>query len=94
VGTPQRDTAGSSRLPPLLTYTALRVVLMIVVGAFCYLVGLRSWALVVIALLASLPMSYLLLRRQREALSASVDARLAVRRELRAQLRGDDDAPP
>jgi hypothetical protein len=79
------------RIPPLLTYTVARLGLMVAVGVLCYLLGFREWALLLLTVLVSLPLSYLLLRRQREALSASMDGRLAARRRLRAELRGDDE---
>ncbi len=78
-----------------LTYTVARLAVFAVVATVLYFVGLRSFVLVALALLVSLPLSYVLLRRQREALSTEVERRVDGRRqrrtELRDQLRGDGD---
>jgi predicted permease len=78
-----------------LIYTAARLLVLFAVAGLLYLLGLRGFLLAMVALLVSLPVSYLLLRRQREAFGADVERRLAARRarrtELRAKLRGDDE---
>ena len=76
-------------------YTAGRVLVFAVLAALCWVVGLRGFVLVVAALLLSIPASWYLLARQREAMAADVErrvtARQARRSDLRAQLRGDDE---
>jgi hypothetical protein len=83
-----------SRISPALTYTAGRIALFIAVGALLYLVGFRNFVLVLLALAISMPLSYVVLRRQREAFAVQVAGRLEHRRaekeKLRAALRGDD----
>jgi hypothetical protein len=83
------------RVPPVVTYTAGRIALFAVVGALLYLAGFRNFVLVLLALVISMPLSYLVLRRQREAFAAQVADRLEHRRaekdRLRAALRGDDE---
>ncbi len=78
-----------------LTYTVARLAIFAVVATVLYFVGLRSFVLVALALLVSLPLSYVVLRRQRLALAAEVEQRVEGRRrrrsELREQLRGDAD---
>lgn len=78
-------------------YTAGRVLVFGVLVALAWLVGLRGFLLVAVALLLSVPVSWFLLARQREALAADVERRIterqARRTDLRAQLRGDDDPP-
>jgi hypothetical protein len=86
--------AAPSRISPALTYTAGRIALFVVVGALLYLVGFRNFVLVLLALVISMPLSYVVLRRQREAFAVQVAGRLEHRRaekeKLRAALRGDD----
>jgi hypothetical protein len=84
------------RLSPAVTYTAGRVALFVAVAAALYAVGFRTFALVLLALVISMPLSYVVLRRQREAFGEQVARRVERRRaekeKLRAALRGDDDA--
>lgn len=75
----------------MLAYTVARLGLFVVVAGVFYLLGLRRFALVIVALVITLPLSYVLLRRQREALSGQIESRVQRRVQLRAQLRGDDD---
>ena len=80
---------------PFLVYTAGRVLVFIGVVAILYVLGVRSFLLVAVALLLSLPLSYLLLAGPRAALGAEVERRVAARRarreDLRSRLRGDDE---
>jgi hypothetical protein len=84
------------RLAPVVTYTAGRIALFLVVGVVLFLVGFRSFLLVLLALVISMPLSYVVLRKQREAFAVQVGHRLSHRRaekeRLRAALRGDDAA--
>ncbi len=76
-----------------LIYTAGRLAIFLTVAGVLWLVGFRSWVLTLVAILVSMPVSYVLLRRQRAALADEVGRRVADRRELRARLRGDEPAP-
>lgn len=58
----------------LLYYTAARVVLFAVALGLLYLLGARSWLLLLLALLASGLASYILLSRQRDAVAEVVRA--------------------
>jgi Protein of unknown function (DUF4229) len=81
---------------PFLVYTAARMLLLFAMALLLYLIGLHGFVLAAFAVVLSLPLSYLLLARQRVALGADVERRLAARRarsaDLRARLRGDDTA--
>jgi hypothetical protein len=76
-------------------YTVGRLLVFVGCAALLYLLGLRSFVLVLAALLVSLPVSYLLLAGPRNELAADVERRLARRRarreDLRTRLRGEDD---
>jgi len=76
-------------------YTAGRVLVLFAAAAVLYALGLRGFALAAVAILVSLPVSYLLLRRQRLAFGEEIERRLQARRtrreELRGDLRGDDE---
>jgi cytochrome c-type biogenesis protein CcmH/NrfF len=81
---------------PGVVYTAARLGVFVLVAALLYAVGFRSWMLALGALLISAPLSYYVLRRQREAFAAQVEGRVSARQaekaRLRATLRGDDEA--
>jgi hypothetical protein len=81
---------------PFLMYSGARVLLFVAVAALLYAAHFRGLLLGAIALLLSLPLSYVLLARQRTAFAEDVERRVAQRRErredLRSRLRGDDEA--
>jgi hypothetical protein len=87
---------GRRGLSPAVVYTAGRLALFLVVAAALYLVGFRAPLLLLLALVISMPLSYLVLRRQREAfaeqVARKVERRRAEKETLRAALRGDDSA--
>ena len=76
-------------------YTAGRVLVFAGVAALLFVVGLRGFVLVLVALLVSLPVSYVLLARARAGFAADVERRMTARRarreDLRSRLRGDDE---
>jgi hypothetical protein len=76
-------------------YTAGRVLVFAVLAGLLWLVGLRGFLLVIAALVLSVPVSYFLLARQRDALAADLERKVTDRQsrreDLRSQLRGDDD---
>ncbi len=75
------------KIHPALTYTAGRTALMAAVAAALFAVGFRSWALVLLAIVISMPLSWFVLRRQREQLAERVAAHQQRRQQERAALR-------
>jgi hypothetical protein len=77
-------------------YTLLRFGLFGVLFGLLWLLGVRSLLGAVIALVLSIPLSYVLLARPRAALAQTIEQRVAARRtrqaELDAGLRGDTAA--
>jgi hypothetical protein len=80
---------------PFLAYTAGRLLVLLAVAALLYALGLRGFLLAAVALLVSLPVSYLMLRRQRQAFGEDIERRIERRRarrgDLRSELRGEDE---
>lgn len=76
-------------------YTAGRVLVFVGLAAVLSVLGLRGFPLVLAALLLSVPVSYLVLARQRAAFAADLERRVTERRvkhdDLRTKLRGDDE---
>jgi Protein of unknown function (DUF4229) len=60
----------------VLAYTSARIVLFVAALGLLYLTGARGLLLVALALLASGILSYVLLSRQRDAMSSSLTGRL------------------
>lgn len=77
------------RFSPFWAYTLARLGVLLAVGAVLWLLGFRSWALALSALLLSLPVSLALLRKQRRAFAHDLERRVRQRRELRAKLGGE-----
>lgn len=65
---------------PLLTYTLLRVALVAGAGAVLYLLGVRTWLLVVLAVVIGAGLSYVLLANPRHAAAADLERRSGGRR--------------
>ena len=84
-----------SRVHPGVLYTGARALIFVVLLALLYSVGFRSWLLIFGALLISAPVSYFLLRGQRDAFAQRVEGRVGKRKaekaRLRAALAGEDD---
>jgi uncharacterized membrane protein YedE/YeeE len=59
-----------------LTYTSARILLFVAALALLYLIGARGLLLVALALVASGIISFVVLSRQRDAMSMSLSARL------------------
>jgi hypothetical protein len=76
---------------PLLLYTLARLGLLIVVGAVLYLAGARTWLLVILAFLISGLLSYVVLGRLRDGVSAKVATRIDASRERRAAASDAED---
>jgi uncharacterized membrane protein len=83
------------RVHPAVLYTAARLGVFVVIAALLFLVGFRSWILVLVALALSAPVSYFLLRNQRDAYAERIEGRISKRRaekeRLRSALAGDDE---
>lgn len=79
---------------PALRYTLARLLLVLVSAGALYVVGLRGWPLAIGAIAISLPLSWFVLRSQREAFASRLDEKMKRRAQerdrLRAALRGDD----
>ena len=77
----------------VLRYTALRVLVLAAVAALLWLAGLRGLWLLLIAVLVSGLVSLVLLRRQRDAMSAALfERQQAVRRRLAERAAAEDAA--
>lgn len=75
----------------LLRYTLLRALVLVVVGALLWLVGLRGFVLVAGALFVSGLVSLFALRRSRDQVSVAWDRRLSTIRERTAAEDAWDD---
>lgn len=78
---------------PFLVYTAGRIGIFAVITGLLWFVGLNGLVLFLAALALSLPVSFVVLSRQRQALGNQIDRRMVERRSrrdaLRSRLRGD-----
>ena len=83
------------KVHPALSYTLYRFSLIVAVACVLFLVGFRSWALVLGAFVISLPLSWFVLRKQRQQLAARIaehqERRQAEREELRRALDADPE---
>ena len=68
----------------LLLYTAARLGLLLIAAAVLYLLGARSWFLLILAFLVSGLLSFVLLKRLRDGVSVKVASRVDASRERRA----------
>jgi O-antigen ligase len=79
-------------------YTLLRFGLFLVLWALLWLARVPVFLAALIALVLSVPLSFILLRKQREKMAANLEqrvtARQAERHELDTRLSGEDDGPP
>jgi hypothetical protein len=93
------------RLSPVVVYTSSRLVLFIVTATILALAGMKGVLLLLVALLASGLLSYVLLSKQRDAMSAAVVARASrgetprqagrfssLRNRLEERTRAEDEA--
>jgi Mn2+/Fe2+ NRAMP family transporter len=78
-----------------IAYTCARILLFVAAAGLLYVVGARGLLLLGLALLVSGIASYVLLSRQRDAMSGAIAARLQGLRGLRSRLdagaRAEDD---
>lgn len=77
---------------PFIIYSVLRLALIVAVGFVLYLVGMRGWLLGVVAVLVALLVSYLALRRQREAAALYIATRRSDRQVSGVRLDRDNAA--
>lgn len=77
-----RDTRGVKRPGPVLVYTTSRLLVLVVALTVLGFLGLRGIALLLVAVVVSGLASYVLLSKQRDAMSAAVVSR-AERTRLR-----------
>jgi hypothetical protein len=75
---------------PIAIYTAGRLAVFAMLAALLWLLGLSGFMLFALALLLSMPVSYLVLGRQLAAVTRLVEERRARRMRLRSQLRDED----
>lgn len=75
-------------------YTGLRFGLFFALWGLLYLIGLHGFLAPVLALVLSVPLSFVLLAKPRARFASQIEARLAARRaerdDLDTQLDGDD----
>jgi hypothetical protein len=80
----------------LALYLTGRLAAFVVALGVLYLIGLRSFYLLLAALALSVPLSVFALRRPRHALAADIEQRVerkrSRQRNLRAALRGDEES--
>ncbi len=82
-----------SRPSPVLVYTASRILLFVASAGVLYLIGARGLLLLLLALVVSGLLSFVLLSRQRDALSAVVvDRSRRVRDRMDARTTAEDAA--
>lgn len=81
-------------MKPLALYTLARLMVTVAIAGLLWLLGLNGFPLLMVAILLSLPVSYLLLARQRAVLAGELEQQVNRRRtrreEFRARLRGED----
>lgn len=92
-GVTDPDRPWFARIHPAVLYTVGRLAIFGVLVAIFALLNFRHWALVILPLVLSVPISAIALRRLRHSWASRVDSSLTRRRSdkahLRAQLRGD-----
>jgi hypothetical protein len=92
-GLPAGPSFGRS-IGTLWVYTILRFLVFGALFGLLWFFGVPAFLAAVLALLLSLPLSYVVLAKPRAALAETIEARMQVRRarheELNARLHGDD----
>lgn len=80
-------------ISPAVKYTISRLLLVGLAAGVLYLVGFRGWTLAFAAVIVSLPLSWFLLRKQREEFAVAMEEnarrRAGEKASLREALRGD-----
>lgn len=92
--TPDRPTFARS-MGVFWLYTLLRFAIFFVIFGVLWLVGVGAFLAAVISLVLSIPLSFVLLAKQRRALATTIEQRVnqhqARSRDLDAKLNGTDD---
>ena len=90
-----RPPSPGQTLGAMWLYTVLRFALFLALWGLLYVARVPTLLAATIALVLSIPLSYILLRKQRDRLAANLEARvtarLAQRHDLDAQLTGDTE---
>ena len=90
---PTRPTAGQT-LGAMWLYTVLRFGMFLLLWALLWLARVPGLLAALIALVLSVPLSFVLLRRQRERVAANLEQRIAARQaeqhNLDAKLSGEE----
>lgn len=91
-----KNTAETSPSPtpaghPFLLYTVARITLFLAVAGILYLIGARGFLLLIIAFLLSGLLSFIVLDRLRDSVSARLSQRVDRARERRAQAAAAED---
>ncbi|MGY2078321.1 DUF4229 domain-containing protein [Modestobacter sp. SYSU DS0657] len=93
---PVGPTGGPAEPPPLvpwlLAYTFARLAIVAALVALIWVLGLPGFPALLFGLLLGMPVAYLALRPMRDRLTEAIAARSIRKQQLRAELRGDDDA--
>jgi biopolymer transport protein ExbB/TolQ len=78
---------------PVVVYTSYRILIFFVTVVVLYAFGLRTWLLLLVAVLVSGLLSFVLLSRQRDAMSQAVVKRGAsLRQRMQEATEAEDDA--
>jgi Protein of unknown function (DUF4229) len=92
-GSPQGGFGGY--MGAMWLYTVLRIGLFFALFGLLWLLGVTGFLGAIIALALSMPLSYVLLSRPRQAFAALIEQRIEARRvrqaDLDAKLSGDED---
>ncbi|MFL6161589.1 MAG: DUF4229 domain-containing protein [Jatrophihabitantaceae bacterium] len=93
---PSKPTPGQT-LGAMWLYTSLRFGLFLALWALLWLARVPGLLAALIALVLSVPLSYVLLRRQREKVAVNLEQRIAARQakqdQLDVRLSGEDRPP-
>ena len=93
-GPPPPEPSFGRSIGALWLYTILRFLVFGILFGLLWLVGAPGFLAAVLALLLSVPLSYVLLAKPRAALAETIEARLRARRtrsdKLSSRLKGDD----
>ena len=83
----QEPTASFGRwMGAMWLYTTLRFALFFLLWAIVWVLGVQTLLAAVIALVLSVPLSYVLLARPREAFAAQIEARVNAQRAAKQKL--------
>jgi hypothetical protein len=93
----KRGPSPGQTLGAMWLYTVLRFGLFLALWGLLWLARVPGLLAATIALVLSIPLSYILLRKQRDRLAANLEARVTARQvhrhDLDSQLAGEEDQP-